>query len=80
MHGLNITGLPDEAKVMGMRAAQRTVCLLDEFINTTIFVSTAQHAVLDGAKYNEIYHYYGRADTYYHIGQDLGTGMIKLLQ
>ena len=80
MHGLNISGHPEEARVLGIRAAQRNVCMSDEFVNTTIFVPTAQHAVLDGATYNGIYHYNGRADTYYHIGQDFGNAMIQILQ
>jgi hypothetical protein len=79
MCGLNVTG-PAATRIQGLQAAQRGVCQQPEFQNTTRFVPTAQYAVLDGMTYNGIYHYNGRADTYYHIGQALGCGMIELLE
>ena len=77
--GLNVTG-NDTDRIIGIRKAQQNVCLLSEFHNTTSFVHTAPFVVVDGMKYNGEIHYYGRADTYYHIGQELGYGMIDIIQ
>lgn len=78
MSGMNVTGRSAE-RVLGIRTAQESVCQQKEFQNTTRFVRTAPFAVLDGITYNGIYHYYGRADTFFHIGQHLGYGMIDIL-
>jgi hypothetical protein len=82
MHGINITNETSKEQINGIRSAQKYVTELVEFDTTTKFVPTAQYAV-DGTNnttsiYTGIYHYYGRADTYYHIGQALGYGMISL--
>lgn len=79
MSGLNVTGRGSD-RVLALREAQQNVCLLSEFHNTTSFVRTAPFAVVDGIQYNGVYHYYGRADTYFHIGQELGYGMIRILE
>jgi hypothetical protein len=78
MHGLNLTGHAEANRVLGIRTAEENVCL--SFPNTTAFARTAQFAVLDGMTYNGQYHYNGRADTYYKIGQSFGDAMIQLLQ
>lgn len=80
MSGVNVTG-PEAvvARVLGMRAAQHSVTLMDEFRNTTLFVRTAPYAVLNGTNYNGIYHYNGRADTYFYIGQAFGRGILHLM-
>eukprot|EP00977_Amphora_coffeiformis_P000362 scaffold98_cov172-Amphora_coffeaeformis.AAC.16 len=78
MHGLNYTGR-GAGRVNGMRQAEREVPALPEFRSHALFVPTAQYAVLNGTTYNGDYHYYGRADTYYHIGKAMGEGMVKLL-
>jgi hypothetical protein len=79
MSGLNVTGRGAD-RILQLRAAQQHVCQRFELQNTTRFVRTAPYAVLDGMQYNGIYHYYGRADTYYHIGKALGNSMIELLE
>ena len=81
MHGLNVTG-PERPRVEGLRQAQRNACtfLEKQIPCTTSFIPTAPYAVVNETQYNGIYHYYGRADTYFHIGQALGNGMIDLLQ
>jgi hypothetical protein len=79
MHGTRPSGKGHD-RVLAMRAAQRSVTLLNEFRNNTMFVRTAPLAVLDGDTYNGIYHYNGRADTYFHIGQAFGNGMLQLLK
>jgi hypothetical protein len=72
---LGMSGMSPEGKgsdrILALRAAQHSVTLLEEFQNTTLFVRTAPYAVLNGTNYNGIYHYNGRADTYFHIGQGL---------
>jgi hypothetical protein len=78
MHGMDPQGQGSD-RVLAMRAAQHSVTLLDEFVNTTLFVRTAPYAVLNGTSYNGIYHYNGRADTYFYIGQAMGQGMLHLL-
>jgi hypothetical protein len=47
MHGLNVTGQPAH-RILGLRAAEQDVCLMEEFCNNTVFVRTAPYAVLDG--------------------------------
>jgi len=79
MHGLQPEG-EDASRVLAMRETQRNVTLLDEFRNNTLFVRTAPYAVLDGAQYGTLSHYYGRADTYFQIGKALGKGMLQMLQ
>ena len=79
MHGLNPGG-KEAGRVNALRAAQRNVCRYPEFQNNTAFVPTAQYAVLNGTTYNGIHHYFGRADTYFHIGQAFGRAMHQLVQ
>lgn len=78
MHGTNVTGR-ETPRVLGMRRAQRDVTLSPEFQTTSRFVPTATYVVSNGTTYNGIYHYYGRADTYFHIGKALGDGMLQIL-
>jgi Carbohydrate esterase, sialic acid-specific acetylesterase len=59
-----------------LRAAQRQACAAS---SATKFVPTVQFAVLNSTKYDGIHHYYGRADTIFHIGKALGEGMLELL-
>jgi hypothetical protein len=82
MHGLDLRQLrPDTLKrVSDLRQAQQNVCLLDEFKNTTAIVRTAPYTISNGETYDDISHYWGRADTIFHIGQDFGNSMIHLLQ
>jgi alpha-galactosidase len=71
-------------RVLAMRMQQRAVTLLPDFCNTTLFVPTAPYVVpsRNGTTryYNGQYHYGGRADTYFHIGQALGRGVLTLAQ
>jgi hypothetical protein len=79
MHGTNPEGRGSD-RVIAMRAAQHSVTLLDEFKNNTLFVRTAPYVVMNGTAYNGIYHYNGRADTYFHIGEAFGRGMLSLME
>lgn len=78
MHGMDPQGRGSD-RVLAMRAAQHSVTLLDEFRDNTLFVRTAPYVVSNGTSYNGGYHYYGRADTYFHIGKAFGDGMLQLL-
>jgi hypothetical protein len=78
MHGMNVTGRA-APRILGLRAAQHSVTLLPEFKNNTLFVRTAPLAVLTGTHYNKGFHYNGRADTYFYIGQAFGKGMLQLM-
>jgi hypothetical protein len=78
MHGINPVGKGSD-RVLALRSAQKNVCNRTEFQSNTKFVPTSPYAVLNGATYNGIHHYYGRADTYYDIGQAFGEAMATLL-
>ena len=78
MHGLDPGG-KEAGRVYAIRAAQQSVCQYTEFQNNTLFVPTASYAVLNDTTYNGIYHYYGRADTYYHIGKAFGIAMNRMV-
>jgi len=76
MHGPS----PDDfyaAQVDAIRQAQEWVTKLPEFESNTKFVPTAQYAVLNGERFDNIHHYYGRADTYYEIGKALGRALLE---
>lgn len=79
MHGMNPTGHGSD-RVLAMRATQHSVALLPEFSKNTMFVRTAPYVVLNGTTYNGEYHYNGRADTFFHMGQAFGNGLLKLLR
>jgi len=80
MHGVDPGKGRWVPRVSAMRAHQHSVTLLPEFRNNTLFVRTAPYAVSNGTHYNGGYHYFGRADTYFHIGQAFGRGMIELTE
>jgi hypothetical protein len=76
MHGEHPVG--DGAdRALALRAAQRQACATS---NVTKFVPTAQYAVLNGTTYDGIHHYFGRADTVFHIGRALGEGVLELME
>jgi alpha-galactosidase len=77
MHGLHPEG-KSAPRVLYFREAQRNTTLLPEFRNNTLFVPTASYMKFNVTTYNGGYHYNGRADTYYRIGQAMGRGMLQL--
>jgi hypothetical protein len=80
MHGMHPQGNGRAiSRVMLMRAQQEAVTRMREFQNNSLFVRTAPFVVENGTAYNAGYHYFGRADTYFHIGRVFGEGMLKLL-
>ena len=81
MHGNDEGLLPADAysRIMKMRSSQYLVTTMDEFKDDALFVRTSPYVVLDGEQFNGVYHYGGRADTFFHIGQAFGRGMMTLL-
>ena len=77
MHGVHPRGR-GASRVTLMRAQEKAVTLTSEFRNASLFVRTAPYVVENGTAYNGGYHYNGRADTFFHIGQAFGRGMLKL--
>ena len=63
----------------GMRIAQQSVTLLPEFRNNSLYVPTSPYVISNASQYNGGYHYFGRADTYFHIGEAFGKGILPLL-
>jgi alpha-galactosidase len=66
--------------MLNLRRSQRAVALSDEFRGTTRAVSTAAYYVEKGHSYDGDYHYNGRADTFYQVGQTFGLTMLQLLE
>jgi Carbohydrate esterase, sialic acid-specific acetylesterase len=81
MHGTDERFMPEFAmsRIMKIRSSQLLVTKMDEFIGNAIFSSTSQYAILDGDRWSGVYHYCGRADTFFHIGQAFGRSMLSLL-
>jgi hypothetical protein len=79
MHGINPVGSGAD-RALALRSAQKNVCNRTEFRSNTKFAPTSPYAVLNHTTYDGIHHYYGRADTYYDIGQSFGQTMYDLLQ
>ncbi|GKY90997.1 hypothetical protein MPSEU_000072500 [Mayamaea pseudoterrestris] len=67
-------------RVLAFRKHQYDVTQQKEFRGNTIFVKTAEYMVFGEETFNQPFHYNGRADTFFHIGQALGRGMLKLIQ
>jgi Carbohydrate esterase, sialic acid-specific acetylesterase len=79
MHGLTPTGKGTD-RAMYLRASERNVTLMPEFVSNTKYVPTSPFVVLNATEqYGYMYHYGARADTYYHIGKAFGYALIKFL-
>lgn len=71
---------PNREKHFRFRAIQKNVTELPEFKHNTLFVKTSPYVVKDGESFDGDYHYYGRADTFFHIGHAFGKGMLQLIE
>jgi len=93
MHGYNLPRHA-AGRILAMRAKQEQVALKQEFRGTAIFVRTAEFAFNQsdgpefddphydwsaGPVYEPVEHYWGRADTFFHIGKALGLGALELM-
>jgi hypothetical protein len=57
---------------------QSDVAAMEEFRDSVRFAETAKYVVKDGDSFDGGYHYYGRADTFFHIGQSFGEAILNL--
>lgn len=67
-------------KHMSFRAQQESVSKMPEFKDTVRYVKTSPYVVKDKPHFDGGYHYFGRADTFFHIGDAFGKAMVKLLK
>ncbi|MHC4398312.1 MAG: sialate O-acetylesterase [Planctomycetota bacterium] len=65
-------------KHLRFRRIQKDVANMDEFKDTVRFVETSLYVVKDGKRFDGGYHYMGRADTFFHIGQAFGKAILPL--
>ena len=68
------------AKHMSFRAQQESVSKMPEFRDTVRYVKTSPFIVTDGPQFDGGYHYRGRADTFFNIGNAFGEAMLELLR
>jgi len=68
------------AKHMSFRAQQESVSKMPEFKDTVRYVPTGVHMVFDGPQFDGGYHYRGRADVFFDIGEAFGKAMVGLLK
>jgi len=68
------------AKHMSFRAQQASVSKMPEFKDTVRYVPTGVYMVFDGPQFDGGYHYRGRADVFFRIGEAFGKAMLPLLK
>ncbi|MFQ6131165.1 MAG: sialate O-acetylesterase [Armatimonadota bacterium] len=68
------------AKHMSFRAQQESVSKMPEFADTVRYVKTSPFIVTDGPQFDGGYHYRGRADIFFDIGNAFGQAMLGLLK
>lgn len=67
-------------KHFNFRKIQSDVAELPEFHGQVRFVKTSPYVISDGESFDGGYHYYGRADTFFHIGHAFGETMVELVK
>ncbi len=67
-----------EEKHFRFRRGQKSVAELSEFKRTVAFVKTSPFVIKDAESFDGGYHYFGRADTFYSIGESFGTAMLLM--
>ncbi|QDT13571.1 sialate O-acetylesterase [Planctomycetes bacterium K23_9] len=65
-------------KHFGFRKIQSDVAKRPEFVGNVAYAETAVHVVPKGDSFDGGYHYYGRADTFFHIGQSFADAFNRL--
>lgn len=68
------------AKHMSFRAQQESVSKMPQFKSTVRYVKTSPYIVMDKPHFDGGYHYYGRADIFFNIGDAFGKAMVGLLK
>ncbi len=66
-------------KHMSFRRQQASVSKMEEFKDTVRYVPTGLHMVMDGPQFDGGYHYRGRADVFYAMGEAFGQAVVPLL-
>ncbi len=61
------------------RKIQEDVSKLPDFRGNVAFVKTSPYIVKDGESFDGGYHYYGRADTFFQIGNAFGQAMLAMV-
>ena len=67
-------------KHYALRKAQEAPSKMPEFKGTVQFARTSPYVVKEGKGYDGGYHYRGRADTFYQIGEAFGKAMLPMLK
>ncbi len=67
-----------EEKHLTFRRKQKSVAQRPEFKRTVAFVKTSPFVIKDAESFDGGYHYFGRADTFYSIGESFGTAMLLM--
>jgi alpha-galactosidase len=70
---------PDKDKIFAIRRSQEEVASLKEYKGKVRFVKTSIYVDNDAQQFNGIHHYWGRADTFCHIGRAFGKAMLVLI-
>ena len=68
------------AKHMSFRAQQESVSKMPEFKGRVRYAKTSPFIVTDGPGFDGGYHYRGRADTFFHIGEAFGKAMVRMVK
>jgi len=68
-----------KTKHLKFRGKQKAVAEMPEFKGRVVYVPTGHFMVEDGKSFDGGYHYNGRADTVYSIGEAMGKAMLPLL-
>ncbi len=78
---LGTTPIPgyDDDKIVPFRQIQEEVANMEEFRDKARFVKTSTYVIADEERYDGVYHYWGRADTFIHIGRAFGQAMLGML-
>ncbi len=63
-----------------MRSAQEAPSKMKEFRGTVGYVKTSVYVIKDGKGYDGGYHYRGRADTFYRIGDAFGKAILEVIK
>ncbi len=66
-------------KHYSMRRAQEAPSKMREFKGTVAYAKTARYVVAEGKGYDGGYHYRGRADTFYKIGESFANAMLAMI-
>jgi len=66
-------------KHYAVREAQEAPSKMPEFKGTVAYARTSPFVVADGPQFDGGYHYRGRADTFYKIGESFGKAMLPMV-